>query len=115
MSREASEDLHDYPIGDTFVSETRQHRYRTGYLSRRHPRRPSLAHINALPDRKFLDFIRSGRLRSPDPDLRDELDEIRAELRELKAEINMLRHASAKAAPKSSAVRGGGLDVPLRP
>ncbi len=108
------EDAFDYPMSDAFVSETRPRPYRTGFRSRRHPRCPSLSHINSLSDREFTDYIRKGcRLRDSSLAVKGELDELRAQLRELQAEMRALRHAMTKTAPSGSAKRGG-LDVAPR-
>lgn len=114
MVENQQDDVFDYPMGDTFVSETRHLPYRTGFRSRRHPRRPSLAYINSLCDREFTAYYRNGcRLSSTDSDAQVELEELRAELQQLKSEICALRQTMTKPAPISSSQRGG-LNVPPR-
>lgn len=102
------DDIFDYPMGDIFVSETRQRPYRTGFRSLRHPRRPSLAYINSLCDREFTGYIRSGcRLPGTGSVDRAELDAVRNEVQELKAELRVLREALTKGAPNDTSQRGG--------
>lgn len=114
MAENQQDDVFDYPMGDTFVSETRHLPYRTGFRSRRHPRRPSLAYINSLCDREFTAYYRNG-CRLPDSGLavQGELDELRAQMQELQAEMRALRHAMTKTVPNSLTQRGG-LNVPPR-
>jgi hypothetical protein len=108
MSHEPQQDVFDYAMSDTFVSETRHLPYRTGFRSRRHPRRPSLAYINSLCDREFTAYLRNDcRLSSTDSDAHVELDEVRAELQELKSELQAIRRAMTKPALISSSQRGG--------
>jgi hypothetical protein len=108
MVENQQDDVFDYPMGDTFVSETRHLPYRTGFRSRRHPRRPSLAYINSLCDREFTAYYRNG-CRLPDSGLavQGELDELRAQMKELQVELQALRQALTKTAPNSSSQRGG--------
>lgn len=114
MVENQQDDVFDYPMGDTFVSETRHLPYRTGFRSRRHPRRPSLAYINSLCDREFTAYYRNGcRLSSTDSDVQVELDEVRAELQELKSELQAIRRAMTKPALTNSTIHGG-LSVPPR-
>ena len=103
-----ADDIFDYPMGDTFVSETRPRPYRLGFHPRQHPRRPSLAYINSLPDREFTVYIRNGCcLSKTGPNIQAELDEVRAELQALKTELRALRSGTIKPAPNSSSQRGG--------
>ncbi|MDR4470096.1 MAG: hypothetical protein MRJ68_17645 [Nitrospira sp.] len=114
MSLEHQDDIFDYPMADTFIAETRPRPYRTGFRSRRHPRRPSLAYINSLNDREFADYIRNGcQVQDSGLAVEVELDELRAQLRELQEEMRALRHTGTVSVPKSLP-HGGGLDVSPR-
>lgn len=108
------EDVFDYVMSDLFVSDTRSRPYRIGYRSRCHPRRPSLAYINALCDREFAAYIRHEcRLSSEGPTVEAELAQVRAEMRGLHAELQALRRTITKTVPPGSVMQGG-LNVPPR-
>lgn len=115
MADAQHEDAYDYVMSDLFISDTRSRSYRTGFRSRCHPRRPSLAYINALCDREFAAYIRHGcRLASESSTVEAELSQVRAELRTLHAEFQALRRAITRTVPPGSVMQGG-LNVPPRP
>ncbi len=102
------QDDSDYSMSDLFVSETRPRPYRTGFRSRQHPRRPSLAYINSLCDREFAGYIRHGcRLQDSDVAVEAELEELRHQIRELQAQMRALRQATTKPTQNRPSQRGG--------
>ncbi len=108
------EDIFDYSMSDSFISDTRSRPYRTGFRSRCHPRRPSLAYINGLCDREFAAYIRHGcRLSSERPTVESELAQVRAELHTIHAELQALRRTITRTEPPGSVIQGG-LNVPPR-
>lgn len=109
------EDAFDYVMSDLFISDTRSRPYRIGFRSRCHPRRPSMAYINALCDREFAAYIRHGcRLSGESSTVEAELSQVRAELSTLYAELQALRRAITRTVPPASVIQGG-LNVPPRP
>lgn len=115
MADEPHGDVFDYVMSDLFVSDTRSRPYRIGFRSRCHPRRPSLAYINALSDLEFAAYIRHGcRLPSTSLPIEAELAQVRAELHALHAEVQALRRAVTRPVLHDS-VTQGGLNVPPRP
>jgi hypothetical protein len=115
MGSEHQEDVFDYVMSDTFISDTRSSPYRTGFRSRHHPQRPSIPYLLSLCDQEFAAYCRNGcRLPSASPNVHAELEALRTELHALRAEILAMRYAGIKATPNSSALRGG-LNVPPRP
>lgn len=114
MADEPQVDAFDYVMSDLFISDTRSRPYRTGFRSRCHPRRPSLAYINALCDQEFAAYIRHGcRLSSERPTVETELAQVQAELHALHAELQALRRAITRNVPSGSVMQGG-LNVPPR-
>ncbi|MDH5667763.1 MAG: hypothetical protein OEY86_07120 [Nitrospira sp.] len=113
-------DIYDYSMSDQFVSETRQRPYRVGYRRRHHPRRPSLAYINSLPDHEFAKYLSNGcRLPDEFSVYTDELDETRAELHQLRTEFETLKIEVARLRqllkrPTANHLMPRGLDVATR-
>lgn len=103
-----ADDIFDYPMSDTFVSETRPRPYRVGFHSRSHYRGDDYKYINALPEHKFRAYIRNDcRLPGIGSLAKAELQEVRNELQELKAELRALRGVITKSAPNNPSQRGG--------
>lgn len=113
-SDERQDDIFDYPMGDTFVSETRRRPYRIGFRFRRYPARPSIKQLLALPDREFDRYLRNGcRMPHNVGDFREELLDLRRQLRDLQNEVRALIPPNSK--PISvSRVERKGLDVSRR-
>lgn len=113
-SHERQDDIFDYPMGDTFVSETRHRSYRIGYRSRRYSARPSIKQLLALPDREFDRYLRNGcRMPHALLDFREELFDIRCQLHVLQSQVRALTSPNGKAASVSPVERKG-LDVERR-
>ena len=78
MPRELRADLYDYSMSDTFVSETRQVPYRTGFRTRQYRGRLPIKKANELNDHDLRRYNQNGcRFPDPEQDLRDEIAQAR--------------------------------------
>lgn len=102
------DDVFDYVMSDTFVSETRTHPYRIGFRSRRYSTRPSIKQLLALPDREFGRYLRNGcRMPHDLLDFRDELLDLRRQLNDLQSQVQALTSSNRETASVSAAERKG--------
>lgn len=106
------DDIFDYPMGDTFVSETRPRPYRVGFRAKSWRDAHSIEEAMTLNDREFRAWIAKRAGRTPDShrDSVGDLSALRDEVRRLRRQVDEL----SKSVQQRANTTSRGLNVAPR-